>query len=206
MKIDIEKHRHLLEKICNALGAFVYIVYVGVFAKDMYVHHRLSSFFPLTMSSVFFYFFLVRDMPKQINLSPHHWLIALYGTFLPLFFRPPTSVHDLMPLIVLQAVGICISIAGIFSLNKSFGLTPANRGVKTIGAYKIIRHPIYAGYVLTLACYCMQNYSDANVVIFFAWVLCELLRIFAEEKYLSQDPAYADYMKKVRWRILPYVF
>jgi protein-S-isoprenylcysteine O-methyltransferase Ste14 len=206
MKIDFEKHRASVEKICNVLGALVYIVFVATFAKDIYSNHRLSSFFPLAMSSFFFYFFLVRDLPRQLNLSPYHWLIALYGTFLPLYFRPPATVHDSVPFIIIQAVGISISIAGILSLNKSIGLTPANRGVKTIGAYKFIRHPIYAGYFLTLGGYCLQNFTQLNVIIFFAWMTCETLRMFAEEKYLSQDPAYAAYMKKVPWRILPYIF
>jgi len=206
MKIDFEKHRSSVEKICNVLGALTYIVFVATFAKNIYYSHRLSSLFPLVMTSVFLYFFLVRDLPRQINLSPYHWIIALYGTFLPLYFRPQASLHDSIPLVVIQSIGMCISIAGILSLNKSLGLTPANRGVKTAGAYKFIRHPIYAGYFLTLGGLCLQNLTNLNVIIFFAWMTCETLRIFAEEKYLSQDTAYAAYMKKVRWRILPYVF
>jgi protein-S-isoprenylcysteine O-methyltransferase Ste14 len=37
------------------------------------------------------------------------------------------------------------------------------------------------------------------------WALL-ILRIFAEEKLLSQDPVYRDYAAQVRYRLLPGVF
>jgi len=38
------------------------------------------------------------------------------------------------------------------------------------------------------------------------WMTYEILRLFSEEKYLSQDPAYVEYKKKVRWRMIPGIF
>jgi len=206
MRIDFKKHSRLLEKALSLLGAFVYIVFAATFAKDMIVNHRISSLFPLFMTSIFVYFFLVRDLPRQLNLSPYDWFITLVGTFLPLCLRPAPVVHDNVVLLILQSVGTCISIAGILSLNKSIGLAPANRGVKTFFAYEYIRHPIYAGYFLSLGAYALENLTWANIIICVSWMTCETLRLFAEEKYLSQDPAYTAYMKKVRWRLIPYIF
>lgn len=206
MIISLEKHRHTIEKSLNILSAFIYIVFAAIYAKDIISTHRISSVFPLVMVSFFVYFFLIRGLPKQINLSPYEWLISLNGTFLPLCLRPAPFLHDSIALIILQSIGVCISIAGILSLNKSIGLAPANRGIKMFWAYKYVRHPIYAGYFISLGGYCAQNLTPTNVIITILWMTCESLRMFAEEKYLSADPAYADYMKKVRWRLVPYLF
>jgi len=206
MKIDLEKHRYAIEKALNLLSAFIYVIFTASFAKDVIVNHRLSSIFPVLMVSFFVYFFLVRDLPKQINLSPYHWLISLNGTFLPLCLRPAPSFHDHTALIIVQVIGVCISIAGILSLNKSIGLAPANRGIKMFWAYRYIRHPIYAGYFISQSCYCLQNLTSTNMVITVLWLTCETLRLFEEEKYLADDPVYADYMKRVRWRMIPGLF
>jgi protein-S-isoprenylcysteine O-methyltransferase Ste14 len=206
MMIDFEKHRSAIENILSLLGAFIYIVFAATFAKDIFDTHRISSIFPLAMTSFFTYFFLIRDIPKQLNLSPYDWLITLNGTFLPLCLRPAPHLHDTVALILLQTIGTCISTAGILSLNKSIGFAPANRGIKTFWAYKYVRHPIYAGYFISLGAYCLQNLTTGNFVITLLWMLCETLRLFAEEKYLSADPVYADYMKRVRWRMIPGVF
>jgi protein-S-isoprenylcysteine O-methyltransferase Ste14 len=34
----------------------------------------------------------------------------------------------------------------------------------------------------------------------------QILRLLAEERLLSQDAEYAEYMTKVRWRLIPGVF
>jgi protein-S-isoprenylcysteine O-methyltransferase Ste14 len=44
------------------------------------------------------------------------------------------------------------------------------------------------------------------VVIYGVFVTLELMRIGAEERVLSQDPDYAGYARKTRWRVLPFVY
>lgn len=201
-----EKHRYVIEKGLNFIGAFAYLVFAAIFARDILQVHRISSVFPLLMTSFFVYFFLVRPVPKRLNISPYEWLITLNGTFLPLCLHPTALLHDSLPLLILQTAGTLVSMIGILSLNKSLGLAPANRGIKTFWAYKCVRHPIYAGYFISLGAWCLQNLIMYNAIIFTVWAVCETLRLFAEEKYLSDDPIYAAYMKKVRWRIIPWIF
>ena len=206
MTINFKKYHYTIEKGANVLGALIYTVFASTFAKDIIHIHRLSSFFPLMLTSLFMYFFLTRNIPKRLNLSPYDWLITLNGTFLPLCLRPAPFWHDSTILLILQSIGMCISIMGIMSLNKSIGLVATNRGVKTLWAYKYVRHPIYAGYFITCGTFCAQNFTAGNVIITLLWMACEILRIFSEERYLSSDPVYASYMKKVRWRLIPYLF
>lgn len=204
--INIEKYRIPLERATSLLGGLVYLAFCVAIFKDIIHTHRISGFFPLLLTTFFAWFFLTRDLAKQINLSMYDWIITMSGTYLPLCIRPAPVVHDSAALIVLQIIGTCISIAGILSLNKSVGLVAANRGVKTFWAYKYIRHPIYTGYFITYAAFGIQNYTMANSIFIVMWMTYEILRLFSEEKYLSQDPAYVEYKKKVRWRMIPYVF
>ena len=85
-------------------------------------------------------------------------------------------------------------------------MVAANRGVKTNGLYKYIRHPLYSGYVFSLTAFVLQNASIYNFVILAGVLGFKLLRIFAEEKLLLQDPEYKAYAEKVRWRIIPYIW
>ena len=50
---------------------------------------------------------------------------------------------------LVSAVGLMIVVAGKVTLGRSFGLTPANRGIVSTGVYRIVRHPIYLGYLIT---------------------------------------------------------
>jgi len=105
-----------------------------------------------------------------------------------------------------QVTGMVISLTGLFSLNKSFGLVAAHRGVKTGGLYSVVRHPIYAGYFLSFGAFLVQNITLINVLIYGVFVTLEILRVRAEERVLSQDPDYASYARKTRWRVLPSIY
>jgi protein-S-isoprenylcysteine O-methyltransferase Ste14 len=99
-----------------------------------------------------------------------------------------------------------ISLAALFSLNKSFGLVAANRGVKRGGLYGVVRHPIYAGYFISFAAYVTQNATVANVALYAVFICIELLRVAAEERVLSDDPEYVNYARATRWRVVPFVY
>ena len=99
--------------------------------------------------------------------------------------------------------GTAIALAAKLSLRRSFGLIPANRGVKSGGAYRFVRHPMYTGYVLNHIGFMLLYFSFWNVAIYMiTWVLL-YLRAIEEEKFLLQDPLYVDYAKSVKARIVP---
>ena len=45
-------------------------------------------------------------------------------------------------------IGLYVQISAKVILGRSFGLIAANRGIKVAGPYRIVRHPIYAGYTI----------------------------------------------------------
>jgi protein-S-isoprenylcysteine O-methyltransferase Ste14 len=133
------------------------------------------------------------------------WVSTLLGTFLPLLFRP-NGVEDLLAAQLAQALGTAFGVAGVLSLNRSVGLLPANRGVRSAGAYRLVRHPLYASYLVTHLGYVGSNPSAWNVAVLAGALVAQLVRIRGEERLLSHDPEYVAYSARTRWRLVPFVF
>jgi protein-S-isoprenylcysteine O-methyltransferase Ste14 len=105
-----------------------------------------------------------------------------------------------------SAAGLLLLIAGKVALGRSFGLMPANRGIVCRGVYRLMRHPIYAGYLVTHAAFLVAHPTGWNLVVLVASDTALVVRAIYEERMLARDPAYASYMTTVRWRVLPGVF
>jgi protein-S-isoprenylcysteine O-methyltransferase Ste14 len=105
-----------------------------------------------------------------------------------------------------SAMGLLLIIAGKVALGRSFGLMPANRGIVCRGVYRVMRHPIYAGYLITHAAFLVAHPIGWNLLVLVASDTALLVRAIYEERTLARDPAYASYMTNVRWRVVPGVF
>lgn len=146
---------------------------------------------------------LVRRQTDHISTNFRDWAVAFGGTFLVLLIDkggPPIS-----PAIgsILMLVGLAVHVGAKFSLRRSFGLVAADRGVKRRGLYAIVRHPMYAGYIMTHVGFLVMAPSSWNLAVYSAaWALM-ILRIFAEERVLGANPEYRAYMQGTRYRLLP---
>lgn len=149
--------------------------------------------------------FVARSEPARVSASPLDWALAIGATFLPFLFVPtPQHVLPLARLIILA--GVLLQIAGLLSLNRSFGLVAARRQIKTRGLYGVVRHPLYASYLLSYSGYILTNTSLQNVLLCLlatGLLLCRLLR---EERFLARDADYLAYMQQVPYRLIPLLF
>jgi protein-S-isoprenylcysteine O-methyltransferase Ste14 len=99
--------------------------------------------------------------------------------------------------------GTGLAVLAKLSLRRSFGIVPANRGVKSNGAYSFVRHPMYTGYVFNHIGFLLTFFSAWNLAVYIAsWTLL-YLRVVEEEKFLLTDPEYAAYAGRVKGRIIP---
>ena len=105
-----------------------------------------------------------------------------------------------------SVVGLAIVIAGKITLGRSFGLMPANRGVVSAGVYRVVRHPIYLGYLITHVAFLLATPSAWNIAALVAADAALLLRAVCEEQTLSRDSQYRAYQQVVRWRVCPGLF
>jgi protein-S-isoprenylcysteine O-methyltransferase Ste14 len=168
---------------------------------------RVTGLFFLIMTSSVVVFTLLRHSPTQVDRSWTARMATLIGTTGTLLFRP--SGIPLVPdayTAVASFAGLLIAAAGLFTLRRSFGLVPANRGVVTGGPYRFVRHPIYAGYLLVHAAFVLAYPTPQNMLIWAVTDSAMLVRILREEHVLVQDPAYARYTQRMRWRVIPFLF
>jgi protein-S-isoprenylcysteine O-methyltransferase Ste14 len=108
--------------------------------------------------------------------------------------------------VALSAVGLSVVIAGKMTLGRSFGLMPANRGIVSTGVYRLVRHPIYTGYLLTHVAFLLANPGAFNIIALLAADAALLARAVCEEATLARDERYRTYQQTVRWRVCPGVF
>jgi protein-S-isoprenylcysteine O-methyltransferase Ste14 len=187
--------------LCILYGAFAYS-HVLSFAR----HHRASVILIVCIEALFAVFFLVRRPAKAASLDATACVSTAVGTFLPLLLRPTADPQDFLAAQLVQAVGAASSVAGVLSLNRSLGLLPANRGIRAAGAYRLVRHPLYASYLVTQLGYLASNLSAWNSAAIAVGFAAQLVRIRSEERLLSVDPAYLAYTTRTRWRLVPFVY
>ena len=130
--------------------------------------------------------------------------IAFSHLLVPLFFR--REGHGLYLGEFLSVLGLLFSTVGAIELWESFAILPAIRRIKTAGAYKITRHPIYSGYILTAMGICLSNLSRYNLAVLFCFGVLTVLRINREESLLASDDGYKQYTNAVKYKLIPCVY
>ncbi|MGH2372421.1 MAG: methyltransferase family protein [bacterium] len=156
--------------------------------------------------------FLFVTLTAALFLVRHHarrtgtlWeaLVAFAGTFLPMFVLSP--VPGAVPGVgeAIQVIGLAGMIAAMISLAGSFGITPTDRGLRTTGLYRFVRHPLYAAELCFISGYLLANLSWRNFIGLIAIAAIQIVRIAREERILD---GYAGYAEQVRYRLVPFVW
>jgi len=200
--------RWLTPRRLDRLEQVAIVLLWALLAHRVYV--ATNPFAPLVMvaeTSVVI-FVLLRRPAETISLRLGDWLLAITATYAPLLIMPaPNAWSALIPLAVgMVVLGNVIQIAAKLFLRRSFGIAPANRGIKSDGMYGLVRHPMYAGYLVVHVGIFLLMPSLLNLVVYAIGWWAQILRLLAEERLLSEDPAYRAYMEKVRWRMVPGIF
>lgn len=155
---------------------------------------------------------LTRSAPREAR-TDYQALIAVSAMMvLPLFMRPATRLASTnWPTLeaagtIFQVIGLALMLVAWLYLGRHFGLLPANRGVVARGPFRLIRHPVYAAWLLTAFGNSMAAPSVRNFALVALTLPFMVWRIVLEEEMLDRDPQYLAYRQRVRWRIAPGVF
>jgi protein-S-isoprenylcysteine O-methyltransferase Ste14 len=186
--------------------AALYLFFASAHWNAFSQHPRPSLVLMVLMETAFACVILLRRSSDAASRSPWDWVTTAGGTLAPLLLRPAQSVSDLPAGEVIQIAGVLLTIAGALSLNRSFGLVPAHRGVKTGGLYRLVRHPLYLSYTLSHVGYLVSNLTLWNGLAVAAALALQVMRIANEERFLSRYPEYRAYQARTRWRLLPYLY
>ena len=83
----------------------------------------------------------------------------------------------------------------------------AGQKVISTGPYSVVRHPMYVGGLVFLLGIPPALGSWWGVVVFVPFTFALAWRILDEEKLLTKDlPGYAEYLARVRFRLIPFVW
>jgi protein-S-isoprenylcysteine O-methyltransferase Ste14 len=185
---------------------------LGVFAWRIVAEYRVSGFWLLLVvllgEIIVVALVLIAPRPTQVSVSPRSVLLTNMATFYFLVVSVRPAEQWLPPAVagVLVLFGIGLQVLAKLTLGRCFGLLPAVRGIVVAGPYRLVRHPIYAGYLLTHIGFFLVATSWHNLFVYLVLYACQVGRILDEERLLSTNASYSAYMKQVRWRLLPGIF
>jgi protein-S-isoprenylcysteine O-methyltransferase Ste14 len=188
----------------TVLGVFAYLTYIPWRQNP----GRITLVLLLVSAALTVGLSAFAKLPKRRDWHPVAVCFSLGGSFYCLTYQLDASTQ-LIPEWAggtFQIFGIACQLFAKMSLGRSFGLLPANRGVVSVGAYRFVRHPIYAAYLFAEIGFLLANFSARNVFTISSWMLLQIGRISLEEKVLSEDAEYRAYKEKVRYRLIPGLF
>lgn len=194
--------------LSNAFPAIIMLIFAYIHFTH-FVHtggNFKASHFLLIIQMILAAVLFVIRLPAQIvSWKPWDVLVSLVGTFLPSFYSLENHSEHLIP-IGIQMAGTLLSVYSMICLGKSMGIIPANRGIKTHGIYRFVRHPLYLSYSIASFGYLMNHPNIYNAGLFLSSLLAQILRIYREEALLEKDPGYQSYKRQTKWRLLPKVY
>ncbi len=184
------------------LGAF-FVVFLIANTASLIEQPRLSVVFLVVFQSTIVALSIVRRDVQTVDRRVVAFAAGWAGTVLPLFLRPTASGADLLVGQAFQVGGLALQLVAVLSLGRSFGIVAADRGIQTGGAYRLVRHPIYAAYLVADVGFVMSHPTAGNVAAISAAAVTQVIRIWFEERHLSENPEYAEFCRIRRWRLVP---
>jgi protein-S-isoprenylcysteine O-methyltransferase Ste14 len=152
---------------------------------------------------------LIARRAQLRDMSPLTIAATMYAAFFFVLFDP-RDTHRFIPElagVLLQLMGTGWQFTSKFFLGRSFGLLPAQRGLVLNGPYRLVRHPIYLGYLIGHVGFLLVNFSWRNFAVLALLYAAQVHRILREEAVLAANNAeYRAYQQRVRWRLLPFIF
>lgn len=118
----------------------------------------------------------------------------------------------------LKAVGFVMTVAGFWFFYATFKANTfaapvvkmqeeRKQTVISTGPYAVVRHPLYLGAGLYILGGALLMGSIYGLLAGFFFIVVVSVRSIGEEQMLREElEGYDDYTKRVRWRLIPYVF
>jgi len=121
--------------------------------------------------------------------------------------RMPGAVTVAASVLFLLAYGLYAEVMRENAwLSRTVKVEEGQKVVDT-GLYGIVRHPMYMATIFLFLMIPLILGSWISLAVFCCYPAIIILRLKDEEKLLERElPGYAEYMKKVKYRILPFIW
>lgn len=154
--------------------------------------------------------YLRRGQAVATGTSKLAWVIAIVATFAPL---PFPLLHGAAPGLARQLAADVLLVAGmawaVWSLRylgRNLSVIAQARGVADRGPYRLIRHPLYAGEIVSALGLALSAGTAAAFALWLALVAMQVYRARQEEKVLlAALPGYAGYRARTA-ALVPGIF
>lgn len=149
---------------------------------------------------------LIRRPHQALDRSPAHQAVALAAFCSGVFFmgQPPSggaAARHASQAVIL--IANALGAVTLLNLGRSFGILIARRDIRTGGLYAVVRHPMYGTDLLLRIGFLISHAHWKTVVLFMISTACYVWRANLEERFLSLQPEYRAYRRRVRWRFIP---
>ena len=119
----------------------------------------------------------------------------------------PTAVSILAAIVFLAAYALYAEVLRENTYLSRTVEVQENQKVIDTGLYGIVRHPMYMVTVLLFLAMPLVLGSVISFLIMLAYIPIIVKRIRNEEQVLEKDlPGYSAYMKKVKYRLIPFIW
>lgn len=143
--------------------------------------------------------FAVQPAPRARDGRAAVWVVTLVASFAMVvapLLPPAQHLWAVGPAqeqarFVVGLVGVSLSLFAMSSLRTSFSLTPQARRLRTAGPYRVIRHPLYTGEILSMAGIVVAVGSLTVLLAALVVVAGEVARAALEERLLRRT--FPDY-------------
>ncbi len=176
--------------------------------RDFAETQRVTGLLLLVSESLVVVFTIVRRKATSVDRSVAAGVVTTLALIGPPLVRT-SPAGGLLPdaaTAVISVIGVCIVISGKIVLGRSFGIVPANRGIVATGPYLFVRHPIYAGYLISHVGFLAAHPAAWNVAVLLVADTALVIRALYEERVLGGDERYREYCSRVGWHLVPGVF
>ena len=195
------------EKYLNLIWATIALGLAYETFQDIRINSDANLIIWFLLHSTAAVLFFIRHPPLAFSTSPLAYGVALGSVNYYLLYdftivsAAPVAVGE-----ILIFSGGVMGLVSTLSLGKCFGILPVYRGIRTKAAYQLIRHPIYASYILLDSGIVIAFPSWDNGLIFCIAIMLFVLRIRYEEEVLEQASEYQAYQKKVKFKLIPLIY
>jgi protein-S-isoprenylcysteine O-methyltransferase Ste14 len=159
---------------------------------------------------------MARAAPASLLRSLYVWIASVLLLLVTVMWRPiggELYAATGLPAIALAAVqfaGLWITARGVARIDplELAGIRPAadTQGLQVSGPYRWVRHPLYSGWLLMV--FGAARMTGDRLAFAALTTLYLIVAIPWEERSLrtSFGDAYVRYMRRVRWRMIPFIY
>jgi protein-S-isoprenylcysteine O-methyltransferase Ste14 len=204
--------RHIPEAVLHRGIRFFMVVVLAAFLVHRVRQYPGFALKPLwfvetALFVVLIIAFMLRSAPCSRSQGVREVLVPLIGGALPfgLLCAPPLPAITGSRVLLYGAlwwmtIATSLTVAGMWTLRRSFSITVEARSMVVGGPYRFIRHPIYLGEMLAAVAVAFIRLSLANVMLICLFIAIQLYRSCMEENKLRRAfPEYDSFAAHSWW-------